>query len=211
MKKTSTLLLTLVTFCLCSLSARADLKFGVVDMQRVFQEYYKTKEADTRLKEVQAGYQKEFQDMMGDYQKSVDEAQKLRSDTQNTTLDEKVRDEKTKALQTKVQDLQNTERKIQEFKVTRAKQLEDQMGRMRKNIVEDITKVINTIGARDKYNMIIDKSAVSMTGTPNAPYVDGVSDISDEIIKTMNAGAPASSAAPSTPAAPATTPAKKNN
>lgn len=203
MKKSLSLLTTLLTLCLCAAPAKAaDLKLAVVDMQQVFKEYYKTKEADTRLKEVLASYQKEYQDMMADYQKMVDEAQKLRADTQNTTLDAKVRDEKTKALQAKVQDLQNTERKIREFDVTRRKQLDDQSGRMRKNIVEEITKVINSIGARDKYNLILDKSGMSLNGTPSALYVEGVTDISDEIIKTMNATAPKGGAAATTPAAP---------
>lgn len=210
MKKALSLLM-LLSLTLCALPSRAaDIKIAVVDMQQVFKEYYKTKEADTRLKEVLASYQKEYQDMMADYQKSVDEAQKLRNDAQNNTLDQKVRDEKTKALQAKVQDLQNTERKIREFDQTRRKQLDDQSTRMRKNIVEEITKVINSIGARDKYNIILDKSGMSLNGTPSALYVDGVSDVSDEIIKTMNASAPKGTApaAPAAPAAP-TTPVKK--
>lgn len=204
MKKSLLLLSTLLTLCAAPVQA-ADLKLAVVDMQQVFKEYYKTKEADVRLKEVLANYQKEYQDMMADYQKMVDEAQKLKTSSQDTTLDAKVRDEKGKALQAKVQDLQNTERKIREFDVTRRKQLDDQSGRMRKNIVEEITKVINTIGARDKYNMILDKSGMSLNGTPSALYVEGITDISDEIIKTMNATAPKGGTAPAatTPAAPA--------
>lgn len=217
MKKSLLLLSTFLTLCLGAAPAAkaADLKLAVVDMQQVFKEYYKTKEADVRLKEVLASYQKEYQDMMADYQKMVDEAQKLRASTQDTTLDVKVRDEKTKAMQAKVQDLQNTERKIREFDVTRRKQLDDQSSRMRKNIVDEITKVINTIGARDKYNLILDKSGMSLNGTPSALYVDGVTDVSDEIIKTMNATAPkggtpppATTTAPAAPTAP-TAPAKK--
>jgi outer membrane protein len=207
MKKSLLLFSSLVTLCLCALPVKAaDLKIGVVDMQRVFQEYYKTKEADARLKEVLAGYQKEYQDMMADYQKSVDEATKLRSQTQDATLDAKVRDEKTKALQTKVTELQAMERKIQEFNVTRRKQLDDQSQRMRKNIVEEITKVITSLGQAGKYNILLDKSGMTLNGTPTALYVDGLSDISDDIIKTMNANAPKGGTAP---AAPTTPPAKK--
>lgn len=210
MKKSLSLLTALLTLGLCVASASAaDLKIAVVDMQQIFKEYYKTKEADARIKEVLASYQKEYQDMMADYQKMVDDAQKLRNDTQNTTLDQKVRDEKTKALQAKVQDLQNTERKIREFDVTRRKQLEDQSQRMRKNIVEEITKVINSIGARDKYNMILDKSGMTLNGTPSALYVDGITDISNEIITTMNATAPKGGAAPAAAAPAAPAPAKK--
>lgn len=199
--KKSLLLTTLLTFCLSSLQVpAADLKIAVVDMQEVFKQYYKTKDAETRIKEVGASFNKDLQDMMGEYQKSVDEAKKLKDDSQNSTLDQKVRDEKTKAFQVKLQDLQNKERQINEFRSTRGKQIDDQAGRMRKAIVDEINVAVKNLGSTGKYNLILDKSGMTLNGTPAALYVDGVTDLTNDIINTMNASAPKGSTT-STPSA----------
>ena len=44
--------------------AHADLKVAVVDLSKAFDGYYKTKDAQARLKEKEDGYQKEIQDLV---------------------------------------------------------------------------------------------------------------------------------------------------
>src|SRR5262245_53453085 len=82
-------------------------KIGVVDLKKVFDDYYKTKEASSRIKEVGSGFQKEMRDMMSDYQKMVDEATKLRTASEDKTLSKDAQDEKRKILEIKVQDIRN--------------------------------------------------------------------------------------------------------
>ena len=45
-------------------AALRGLKVAVVDLSKTFDSYYKTKDAQTRLKEKQDGYQKEIQDLV---------------------------------------------------------------------------------------------------------------------------------------------------
>jgi outer membrane protein len=203
MKKHASILLLLSLLLALPAAAQTASKICTIDLQKVFTEYYKTKEADGRLKEILGNFQKDYQEMLSDYQKSVDEATKLRDDVNNATLSKEMRDEKSKALQIKVQDVKNMERKLQEFDVTRRKQLDDQSSRMRKSIVEEITKVINDLGARESYNLIFDRSGVTMNGTSTVLYASGLKDITDDIIKVMNSSKPAGG--PVTSAAPAST------
>jgi outer membrane protein len=203
MKKHLALILAFGLAAITTVSAQTALRVAVVDMQKVFQEYYKTKDADVRLKEILGNFQKEYQDMLADYQKGVDEATKLRDDVNNASLSKELREEKGKALQTKVQDVKAMERKLQEFDITRRRQLEDQSGRMRKNIVEEITKVITDMGNREKFNLIMDKSGVSLNGTPSLLFADGVKDITEDVVKLMNANKPAGSPTPAASTAPA--------
>lgn len=174
----------------------ADIKIAVIDLQKAFADYYKTKEADVMLKERLTGLQKEMQDMKNDYQKMVEETTKLRDDAQDKTLSEQARKEKQQAFETKVQDVRNMERKLQEFQVTRQKQFEDQSRRMRQGIVEEITKVVNDIGAKEKYNLILDKSGSTLNGNPALLYTQDVKDLTDDVVKLMNASKPAGGSKP---------------
>ncbi len=186
--------------------AAAELKIGTVDLSKAFTEYYKTKEAEETLNERRGTFQKERQDMMTDYQKMVDDTQKLKLAAEDKTLSEAARTEKMKAFETKVQDVRNQENKIRGFEQQRGKQLDDQFMRMRKGIVDEINKAVQDFSAKEKFNLVIDKSAAGVSQTPVVLYSQDLKDITDEVVKIINASKPAGSA-PSTTATPA--PAKK--
>src|SRR5450755_2904674 len=94
--------------------ASADLKVAVIDLSKAFDSYYKTKDAQAKLKEKQDGYQKEIQDLITDYQHMGEEAQTLDKAVKDPTLSQAARDDKSKALDIKKQDLVNLQNKIQE-------------------------------------------------------------------------------------------------
>src|SRR5216684_8044050 len=105
MKKYLSIIVLLTLSLVLPAAAQTPSKICIIDLQKVFTEYYKTKEADGRLKEILGNFQKDYQEMLSDYQKSVDEATKLRDDVNNATLSKEMRDEKGKALTIKVQDV----------------------------------------------------------------------------------------------------------
>jgi outer membrane protein len=156
-----------------------------------------------------ASFEKEREDMSADYQKAYDETSKLHDASADKTLSDQARADKQKAFEQKVQDLHNMERKIQEFNQTRQKQFEDQRLRMRAGIVDEITKYIADLGTREKYTFIYDKSGLSSNGVSLLVYVSpDLRDLTDDVIKALNASKPAGSAsAPAAPAPAATTPA----
>ena len=191
------LLLPLISFS----SAHAQTpKIAVIDLSQAFSQYYKTTDAEAILKDRMAGFQKERDQMAADYQKLVDDTQKLRDAANDTTLSNDARAERQKAFETKVQDVRNAERQMQEFNTTRQKQFEDQSRRMRGGIVDEIIKYITDLGTREKYTFIYDKSGLSTNGTPFLIFVSpDIKDITDDVIKAMNANKPATPAASTPP------------
>src|SRR5262245_54729754 len=69
----------------------ADSKIGLVDLKRVFDGYYKTKQADAQLKERVADSEKVLKGMVDDYQKSQEDYKKLidSSNDQAVSADER--------------------------------------------------------------------------------------------------------------------------
>ena len=197
------LFLALLVFAPVTL-ASADLKVATVDLSKAFDGYYKTKEIQAKLKEKQDEAQKELQDQIADYQRIGDEVQKLDAQSKDMTLSAEARAEKAKARDQRGADLQAKGRQIEEFKTERSNELKDELIRRRKEVVDEITKVINDYSGPQGYDLVIDKSAASAaSGVPIVLFNSSkLPDITDLIVKQLNAGAPAT--APTTAAAPAT-------
>lgn len=200
------LFLCLLAFAPVSL-ANADLKVAVVDLGKAFDQYYKTKDASARIEEKKAGYQKEIQEMVAEYQHMSDEAQKLNAAASDPTLSPAARDDKGKALQQKKQDLLNMQNKIQEAQAERSNEIKDELFRRHKEIVDEISKVISEYSGPQGFDLVIDKSSASAaSGVPIVLYNSSkLIDITTDVITKLNAGAPAAGTAPSGAApAPAT-------
>src|SRR2546426_11834046 len=73
-------------------------KIVTVDLNQVFNEYYKTPIAQMKLKEAAASYNKEHQEMMDEFKKQVDELNKLREDAENPAYTPEEREQKRKAV-----------------------------------------------------------------------------------------------------------------
>jgi Skp family chaperone for outer membrane proteins len=186
--------------------ASADLKVATIDLAKAFDAFYKTKEAAQHLKEKQDEAQKEIQDKVADYQRIGDDVQKLDQESKDPTLSVEARNEKAKARDQRGADLQAAQRQIEEFKTERSNELKDEYIRRRKEVVDEITKVITDYSGPQGYDLVIDKSSASAaSGVPIILYNSNkLPDITDDIIKQLNAGAPATTAATPDAAAPAT-------
>jgi len=186
--------------------ASADLKVAVVDLSKAFDGYYKTKDAQARIKEKEDGFQKDVQDMKVDYDHMVEEANKLKDAVNDPTLSADARADKKKALDAKVQDLQNMERKLQETSNERNRELQEEIVRRHKEIVDEISKVVTDYSGPQGFDLVIDKSSSSTTGVPIVLYSSSkMVDITADILKKLNSTAPATSMAVPAPsgAAPA--------
>jgi outer membrane protein len=73
----------------------------------------------------------------------------------------------------------------------------DQSQRTRKSIIDEITQSVATY-SKGKYTVVLDKSGVTLNGTPALLYSEGLTDITDEVTKQLNASKPAAGSKPAT-------------
>ena len=100
-------------------SLQAQLKVGVVDMNRVFTSYYKTKDAETKINEARTSAKKELDERMAAYKKNLEEINKLNEEIQKPELSKEMKDEKAKLRDEKIAETKSLEREINEFRSTR--------------------------------------------------------------------------------------------
>lgn len=185
-----------------SVPAQADVKVGFVDMNKVFSSYTKTKDAEKKLNEARAEAKKELEDRVEVYKKNLEEINKLNEELNKPELSKEAKEKKGKERDEKITALQSMEREINEFRTTRDKNFQEQAVRMRDGIVKEITVVVNDKVKKDQYDLVFDKSGLSMNGVPVVLYSKEGNDFSQEVIDALNKGASSSAAAPAAPASP---------
>lgn len=177
--------------------AQADIKVGFVDMNKVFSSYYKTKDAEGKIREVGSAAKKELDDRVEVYKKSREEILKLNEELAKPELSKEAKEKKQKDRDEKISQFNDLEREINEFRTTREKQIQEQMLRMRETIVKDITALIQDKVKKENYDLVLDKSGNSSNNVPLVLFSKDTNDFSDEIITTLNKDKPASSSSSS--------------
>ena len=168
----------------------AEQQIVFIDLDRVFNEFYKTKLADTQLKEQADEFNGERKSLVGDYEKLQKEFEGIRDEAQNTALSDDVRTEKRNLAEEKLVELRDYESRIRRFDDSRRKQLDDQSRRMRKRIVEEIQQTVKTYAQTQGYQAVVDSSGQSLNGVALILYTDSKTDITDTILDQLNKGKP---------------------
>jgi outer membrane protein len=190
--------------------AQGPLKIGTIDMQRAFKEYTRTKDAEVKINEAKNAAKKEYDDRADSYKKALDEINNLNKQLDSTALSADAKTQKAKERDDKIANIKNMEREITEFRQTRERQLQEQALRMREGIVKEITDVVNDRVKTSGYDLVFDKSGMSLNGVAVLMYSRENTDFTTDVIATLNKPGRAVSPAekPPTAASPATTPAK---
>jgi len=181
---------------LCALapSANAQIKVGTLDMNAVFTQYYRTKDAEAKLNEARAAAKKELDDRLENLKKSMDEINKINASLEKPELSKDAKEKTSKTRNEKVEEARNLDREITEFRGTRERQLQEQFVRMRKDIIDDIMKIVNDKVKSAAYDVVFDKSGLSMGQIPVILYSRNDLDFSKEIVDVLNKNAPKSTA-----------------
>lgn len=174
---------------------------AIVDLKKVFDGYWKTKQADLNLKERAGELDKKRKDMVTDYQKSGDEYKKLLESASDSAVSVEERDKRKKSAETKLRELQEIEQSIGQFDRSARTQLGESQRNMRDKIVTEIREVLNKKARAAGYAAVLDSAAESAVGTPILLFNASLPDLTEEIISQLNATAPAG--ALQTPPAPA--------
>lgn len=175
--------------------ANAQVKFGTIDMNRVFSEYYKTKDAQTKYADAEKAANDDLNGRVETLKASMKDISQLNTDIQKSDLAKDDADAKKKDLQTKVAAARALDKEIADYRTSKQKGLQDQFLRMRKDIVDDIMKTVNDLVKAKGYDIVFDKSGLSAGAVPVVLYSRDDLDFSQDVITTLNKNAPAKTAA----------------
>jgi Skp family chaperone for outer membrane proteins len=201
MKFLRTTVLTIILLAFFSVPALAQTKIGTVDLRKLFDGYWKTKQAQVALNDRKAQLDKDDKGMRDDLKKGSDAYQKLLEQANDQAISSEERDRRKTAAADKLKALQDSKNAIDTFERQAQITLSEQGQRMRENILTEIKAAISTQAKAGNYTLVIDAAAETANATTAVVYSNGANDLTDTVLKQLNAGAPIS-ATPSTPVAP---------
>jgi outer membrane protein len=185
-----------VALGLCSIGSlanpgvAADQKIATVDLQKVFEKYYKTVRSTAALKQEASDMQKERQDMVDTAKKQNSEWQKLleKADDQAVSAEERAKSKKAAAEM--LNEVKTSEQYIQKYDNISGTRLREKERQRRDDIVKEIRIVLNAEAKAGGYTLVLDVSGESANMAPVVLFSSGVNDLTDNLIKELNAGAP---------------------
>jgi outer membrane protein len=182
------------------------VKVGVIDLRKVFDDYHKTKTADARLKDQAADLDRERKVMMEQYQKATDDYKTAIEGASDQAVSADEREKRKKTAESRLLDIKKLEGDIRQFDTQARSTLEEEQRKYRDRILGEIRAIINNKAKAAGYTLVIDSAAETINKTPVVMYNTGENDLTPAVLAELNANAPASSS--SSGPAPAGTPAK---
>lgn len=191
------ILLALTVASVLALPASAQVqKIGFIDLRKVFDNYWKTKQADANLKEEASGFDKEKQAMVNQIRKDEETYKKLLESANDAVISAEEREKRKKSAEELLAKLRDADNNIRQFVTQADTTLREKQRRIRDNILVEIKDVIKAKAKAGNYNVVLDTAGESINNTPLLLYTTGENDITDDVLKDLNLNAPPPTKAP---------------
>ena len=175
------------------LPAQAQSKMAVVDLKKVFDNYWRTKVADTQLKESAGDLDKLRKGMIDDYTKANDEFKKMIEGVNDPAISADEKEKRRKEAEKKQTDIREQENSIRTFDNNSRQGILEKQKRMRDSVLRDIRGVVEEKSKAAGYTLVFDTAAESVNQTPVVIYTSmtgGPDDLTDGVLKQLNQNAP---------------------
>jgi Skp family chaperone for outer membrane proteins len=191
----SVLMAAVFGLCVINMGAQGvstAVKIGVIDMRKVFESYYKKVQTDDAFKSEAENMDKERKEMVEDARKTEDDYKKLVDSANDMAVSKDERDKAKESAEEKYRDLVNRKDAIDQYDRQAMARLQEEKRQKRDALVSEIKEHLAAQAKAGGYNLVFDSSGESANMIPVAVYANNIPDLTDALIKELNAGAPAS-------------------
>lgn len=185
---------------LLALPTQAQQKIGYVDLKKLFDGYWKTKQADAALKDDASRYDREKKQMLEDFQKGQDDYKKLLESANDQAVSSEEREKRKKSAEAKLLELREVDQSIRTFDNTARATLAEKQKTKRDKILEEINAIVTSVARSGGYAIVLDIASETINGTKTVLFVDGKDDLTDKVLEQLKATEPVP--LPGDPAAP---------
>ena len=197
------LLITTALAVMLSTVSAVELRIATVDLNEVFNNYYKTKVELEKLKGEAKKYEDRLKKLEGDFgqlKTQLERQQKNAADPALAPVERKRREAAMRDTYLRMKEIEQSSQNLQ--RASREKLLQK-----RKNVTEDlvkeITQIVTVRAKAGHYNFVLDTGealdVVSGLGRAVVLFNDGQNDLTESILKQLNATNPDKTSAPKAP------------
>lgn len=167
----------------------AELKIATVDLDKVFTAHPKTQAAEAELKKAEAGVEAELDKLKAEGLALQEEMAKLREAAKNPLLNEEARLKKRDEAEEKLTQMQEFELRARRTQETKLKQMREQVLKSRQAIVDELTQAVVQFAQANEYDLVLDRSGMTMNAVPLVAYAAPELDVTDRLIAYLQAKA----------------------
>lgn len=171
--------------------ASAELTVVTVSMEKLFDDYHKSEDAESRLESIREQAVQEAQEREQSLQEEMQSLQEMQEDMDNPMLSDDAKSTKQQELQQRIQELRQKQAEAQQWQQQTANEIQRQNQEVRGELIDEIVKVVNDIALKQhNADIVFDTSDILGSGVPTVLYADSSLDITDKVLKELNKDAP---------------------
>ena len=180
-----------LTFALLSIALLTpafgqNLKLATVDMQKLFNEYYRTNQEQQEVNIERARIQKDNNISLEAIRKIESQLNDLRKELDKEDLTDKRRQDLTDEIRRLFDDGKHQERARVEFLERRNQDLNEKMGKRMRFLLAEIRQLVSEEATEGDYDYIFDSSGSSRQGIPFVLYSKEMTDLTEKLITELN-------------------------
>lgn len=168
------------------LNAEPALKVATIDMDQLFEKYYKTEAEQSKLQEDQKKAKAQLDAMMKEREALVAEANALQEQVKNPVLSDEARKKAEADLQAKVGDIRGKEQEIQGTAQQAQQILQKRSMQFQQKTAEEISAVAAEIAKKKGATLVLNQGASAVV-----VYADPAFSITEDVLIEINKDRPA--------------------
>ena len=178
----------------------ADLRIATIDLNEVFNNYFKTKVELEKLKAEAKKYEDRLKKLKGDFDQLKTQLERQQKNAADPALAPAERKRREAAMRDTYLRMKEIEQSSQNLQRASREKLLQQRKNVTENLLKEITEVVTARAKAGKFNFVLDTGETldvpSGLGRAVVLFNDGENDFTDSILKQLNATNPDKTSAP---------------
>lgn len=174
---------------ICIFTAAAEPQIAFVSMEKLFDEYHKTKTANQQLKLQFDKLDVKRREIVGQIKTMKGQIDELNLATGDKSLNDEARAKKKEALENKIARQRQAEEELHEFDNNIRKQFGEQMRQSQQQLVGEIRAVIQAYMRKRKIQIVFDSSGKNLNNVETVVCFDPSLDLTEEVLTILNKNA----------------------
>ena len=176
-----------LALCAC-VAVRAAERFAYVNMETVFNEYYKTVNENINVENLRKQYLDGFNLLKDEFQASLAEYQKAGADADNALLSDEVRENARNKVQLLENRLQQKQEEVMRYRQDSLGEIENRQMQIVEKLAEELVEQVRKYAEAQGYTTVLEVSGKSLNRVPLVLSYPKEQEITDAGVKLENAG-----------------------
>ena len=176
-----------LALCACVAVLAAE-RFAYVNMETVFNEYYKTVNENINVENLRKQYLDGFNLLKDEFQASLAEYQKAGADADNALLSDEVRENARNKVQLLENRLQQKQEEVMRYRQDSLGEIENRQMQIVEKLAEELVEQVRKYAEAQGYTTVLEVSGKSLNRVPLVLSYPKEQEITDAVVKLVNAG-----------------------